>query len=162
MAVAPVYTADALCADAAETLAVFARRTHGITLTEGKGGITFEADATLPAEGYTITVTSEDGNVSEYFTVIVYDSYETPIGRRLTPEQFVACVNGIMVENGARINTTIGWRLVVLKPDQLTGDLARSCAEGWVSEFWGIDRRGMGLAYQGVDEDGNHVFYIHR
>ena len=110
----------------------------------------------------TITVTSEDGNVSEDFTVIVYDSYETPIGRRLTPEQFVTCVNGIMEENAAKIATDMGWRLVVLKPDQLTGDLARSCAEGWVSEFWGIDRRYMGLAYQGVNEDGNHVFYIHR
>ena len=110
----------------------------------------------------TITVTSEDGNVSECFTVIVYDSYETPIGRRLTPEQFVACVNGIMVENGARINTTMGWRLVVLKPDQLTGDNARRSAQSWVREFWPNGIRGMGLAYQGIDEDGNYIFYIHR
>ena len=87
---------------------------------------------------------------------------ETPIGRRLTPEQFVTCVNGIMEENAAEIATDMGWRLVVLKPDQLTGDLARSCAEAWVSEFWGIDSRYMGLAYQGIDEDGNHIFYIHR
>jgi hexosaminidase len=84
LAVAPVYTADALCADAAETLAVFARRTHGITLTEGKGGITFEADATLPAEGYTITVTSEgvavkaaDGEGAQHAAVTLIQLMET-------------------------------------------------------------------------------------
>jgi hypothetical protein len=66
-----------------------------------------------------------------------------------------------MVENGARINTTIGWRLVVLKPDQLTGDLARRSAQSWVREFWPNGIRGMGLAYQGIDEDGNYIFYIH-
>lgn len=56
----------------------------------------------------------------------------------------------------------MGWRLVVLKPDELTGNLARGCAESWVREFWGIDKRYMGLAYQGINEDGNHIFYIHR
>ena len=45
VAVVPVYTADETFADAAATLADYARRTHGITLTEGKGGITFSVDA---------------------------------------------------------------------------------------------------------------------
>ena len=55
---APVYAADPLFEDAAATLAEYARRTHGITLTPGEGGIIFESDHTLPAEGYTLTVTS--------------------------------------------------------------------------------------------------------
>lgn len=60
LSVAPVYTAKALFADAAATLADYARRTHGITMTAGEGGITFTVDASLPTEAYTLTVT-EDG-----------------------------------------------------------------------------------------------------
>lgn len=57
VAVVPVYNADARCADAASTMAEYARRVHSVTLTEGVGGITFVSDTTLPAEGYTVTVT---------------------------------------------------------------------------------------------------------
>ena len=109
-----------------------------------------------------IILTSADGNVSESYQLRVSSAYSTPIGRRLTPEQFVTCVNGIMAENDARIATDMGWRLVVLKPDELTGNLARGCAEDWVREFWGNGIRYMGLAYQGINEDGDHIFYIHR
>ena len=58
----PVYTADGLFADAAATLADYARRTHGITLMQGEGGIVFTVDPSLPAEAYTLTVT-ESGAV---------------------------------------------------------------------------------------------------
>lgn len=58
VAVSPLYTAEAVFTDAAATLAEYARRTHGITLTPGEGGIVFEADPSLPAEAYTLTVTS--------------------------------------------------------------------------------------------------------
>jgi len=58
--VAPLYTFDATFANAAETLAEYARRTHGILLTQDKGGITFSMDASIPVEGYCLTV-SENG-----------------------------------------------------------------------------------------------------
>ena len=58
--ISPVYTADKALADAAQTLADYARRTHGITLTQREGGIAFTVDASLPTEAYTLTVT-EDG-----------------------------------------------------------------------------------------------------
>ena len=57
--VAPRYTAEAPLTDAGRTLADYARRTHGVTLTEGSGGISLMIDATLPAESYTLTVTDE-------------------------------------------------------------------------------------------------------
>ncbi len=63
VAVTPVYTADALFADALRTLADYARRTHGIALTEGEGGITFTVDATLPTEAYTLAVTESGAAV---------------------------------------------------------------------------------------------------
>ena len=64
VAVKPVYTAEAPFADAAATLATYARRACGITLTEGKGGITFAPDASLPAEGYALKVTAEGVTVT--------------------------------------------------------------------------------------------------
>lgn len=55
--VAPVYTAEAVFADAARTLSDYARRTHDIILRESEGGIAFTADASLPSEAYVLTVT---------------------------------------------------------------------------------------------------------
>ena len=63
VAVSPVYTADGIFADAAKTLADYAHRTHGITLTEGEGGITFAVDASLPTEAYGLTVTESGATV---------------------------------------------------------------------------------------------------
>ena len=62
-AINPVYTADVLFADAAQTLADYARRTHGMTLTQGEGGITFTVDPSLPTEAYTLTVTESGAAV---------------------------------------------------------------------------------------------------
>ena len=63
VAVTPVYTADTAFADAAATLADYARRTHGVILTPGEGGITFAVDPSLPTEGYVLTVTEEGAAV---------------------------------------------------------------------------------------------------
>ena len=62
-AIAPRYTAEAFLSDAAATLADYARRTHGVTFTPGAGGITFSVDASLPAEGYILTVTADGATV---------------------------------------------------------------------------------------------------
>ena len=109
----------------------------------------------------TITITSEDGNASKSYTITVKGSYSSAKSGQLSPEEFVSCVNGIMKENGAKISTSMGYRVLTLSEDELTGSKARSKAEGWVREFWPNGIRSMGLAYQGVNEDGNHVFYIH-
>ena len=110
----------------------------------------------------TITITSEDGNASKSYTITVKGSYSSAKSGQLSPEEFVSCVNGIMKENGAKIDTSMGYRVLTLSEDDLTGSNARGYAEGWVREFWPNGKRYMGLAYQGVNEDGNHVFYIHR
>ena len=109
----------------------------------------------------TITITSEDGNASKSYTITVKGSYSSAKSGQLSPEEFVSCVNGIMKENGAKISTSMGYRVLTLSESDLTGSNARSKAEGWVREFWPNGIRSMGLAYQGVNEDGNHVFYIH-
>lgn len=62
--VTPAYTAPAALAPAAATLADYARRIHGLTLTEqADGGIVFLTDESLPREAYTLTVT-EDGHAT--------------------------------------------------------------------------------------------------
>ena len=110
----------------------------------------------------TITITSEDGKASKSYTVNVKGGYSSAKSGTLSPEEFVSCVNGIMKENGASISTSMGYRVLTLTDGELTGSKARSYAEGYVREFWPNGIRSMGLSYQGTDENGNHVFYIHR
>ena len=110
----------------------------------------------------TITITSEDGNASKSYTITVKSSYSSAKSGSLTPEEFVSCVNGIMKENGAKIATDMGYRVLTLSEDEMTGSRARSEAEAYVRDFWPDGIRYMGMSYQGVNEDGNHVFYIHR
>ena len=81
---------------------------------------------------------------------------------QLSPEEFVECVNGIMKENGATISTSMGYRVETFSDDELTGSRARNLAEGYMRDFWPDGKTKMGLSYQGTNEDGNHVFYIHR
>ena len=97
-----------------------------------------------------------------HYTITVKGSYSSAKSGALSPEEFVSCVNGIMRENGATIATDMGYRVLTLSEDELTGSRARSEAEAYVRDFWPDGKRYMGLAYQGVNEDGNHVFYIHR
>ena len=110
----------------------------------------------------TITITSEDGKVSTSYTINVKGGYSSAMSGQLTPEQFVSCANGIMSENGVSINTSIGYIVATYTDEKLTGSRARSLAEGYVREFWPKGIRSMGVSYQGVNEDGKHVFYIHR
>ena len=110
----------------------------------------------------TITITSEDGNASKSYTITVKSSYSSAKSGSLSPEEFVSCVNGIMKENGAKISTSMGYLVETLSADKLTGSNARSFAEDYVRDFWPDGIRSMGMSYQGVNEDGNHVFYIHR
>lgn len=110
----------------------------------------------------TITITSEDGNASKSYTITVKGSYSSAKSGQLSPEEFVSCVNGIMKENGAKIATDMGYRVLTLSEDEMTGSRARSEAEAYVRDFWPDGIRYMGMSYQGVNEDGNHIFYIHR
>ena len=110
----------------------------------------------------TITLTSEDGNASKSYTLTVKGSYSSARSGQLSPEEFVECVNGIMKENGATISTSMGYRVETFSDDELTGSRARNLAEGYMRDFWPDGISSMGLSYQGTNEDGKHVFYIHR
>lgn len=56
----PVYEADPIFLNAAQTLVDFAHRTHGVSVLPQKGGIVFSYDSSVPEEGYVLTV-SETG-----------------------------------------------------------------------------------------------------
>lgn len=56
----PATYAVGVYADALDTLAVFARRTHGIDMVASEpASIVFSTDSSLPAEGYALTITAE-------------------------------------------------------------------------------------------------------
>ncbi len=53
----PACVTASVFPNAADTLSAFARRIHGLTFADGRGGVTFETDTSLPEEGYTLTIT---------------------------------------------------------------------------------------------------------
>ena len=112
----------------------------------------------------TITITSEDGYASTSYILNVKGGYGYSADGLLSPEDFVMYANKVMADNGATIDTNsyMGYRVLTLSSSDLTWYNARACAEAWVREFWPIGRYYMGLSYQGMNEDGKHVFYIHR
>ena len=111
----------------------------------------------------TITITSKDGKATASYSLSVASGYScNPGSGQLTPEQFVSAVNGVMKENGATIDTSMGYRVATLDASQLTWSNARSSGEAYMREFWGNGKTRMGISYQGTNEDGQHVFHIHR
>jgi uncharacterized protein YjdB len=111
----------------------------------------------------TITVKAADGEGILSYSIQVRSGYScNPGSGQLTPEQFVSCVNGVIQENSVTVNTSKGYREFTLSDSELTWAKARGVAESSIHEFWYIGNTSMGLSYQGLNEDGRHIFYIHR
>ena len=113
----PVYTADGLFTNAAQTLADYARRTHGITLTQGEGGIVFTVDPSLPAEAYTLTVTESGATVKASDTLGAQNAAVTLIQLMEKTEDGLTLPVGV-IEDAPKCT----WRTVMI-------DLARDWHE---------------------------------
>lgn len=108
-----------------------------------------------------ITITSADDCVSHSYTITVKPDYECNPGPGiLTPEEFVHCYNQVLLANGMAIDyKPTGYLVLTLSPNELTWEQARREAEGLGHHWWSIGYRHMLLTFEGVNEDGNYVFY---
>ena len=80
----------------------------------------------------------------------------------LTPEQFVNAYNGVVSANGMDANYVATRYLVLtLSESDLTWSTARRNAEGGFHSWWLVGYRKMVLTYEGINENGKHVFYEH-
>ena len=78
----------------------------------------------------------------------------------MTPEQAVECFNIISNANGMSISLTpISYLVWTVKPEELTWAKVRQEAEGSFHSWWKIGHRTLVLTYEGINEDGNYVFY---
>lgn len=109
-----------------------------------------------------ITITSADGCVSKSYTITVKSDYDfNPGPGLLTPEQFVNCYNGIVSANGMSTSgMPTGYLVYTFSDSELTWATARRNAEGRFHAWWLIGYRTIVLTYEGVNERGNHVFYV--
>ena len=73
----------------------------------------------------------------------------------------MSCYNQVLQTNG--IDTTsilpTGYLVLTLSPQELTWAMARKEAEGLGHHWWSIGHRYMVLTFEGINEDGNYVFY---
>lgn len=125
---------------------------------------TFYSEITLKykaAGSATITLTSEDGCVVYKYKVNVKSEYSCyPAKEKLTPEEFADACTWVMVENGFKKDTgCTSYRVLTLRPDQLTWKIAKGNAQGYVRSWYpnGIDS--CWISYEGTDEKGNYIFY---
>lgn len=109
----------------------------------------------------TITLTSEDGCVVYKYKVNVKSEYSCYPGKeKLTPEEFADACTQVMVENGFKKNTgCTSYRVLTLRPDQLTWKIAKGNAQGYVRSWYPNGCRKCWISYEGTDENGNYIFY---
>lgn len=117
----------------------------------------------LKAGTAVITLTSEDGAVTETCTIHVKDDYDCAPAEQdvpLDPNVWADYCTQVMVENGFRKNTRIGsYRLATKRPSDLTFANARRAGESLVHSWWSNGCRSCWISYEGTNEDGNYIFY---
>ena len=130
------------------------------TRTYNMGEPTFRLDF-KKAGTCTVYIHSGDNQVTNSYTIHVKDGYDGyPGSGLLTPEQFVSCYNQILEANGMSTDyTPTGYLVLTLSPEKLTREQARKSAEGLGHHWWSIGYRTMQVTFEGINEDGNYVFY---
>lgn len=111
----------------------------------------------------TITLYSEDGCVSESYTIYVKANYDCDPGKTsLTPEEFARCATLVGVENGQGESRRLsGYRYHYVAEKDLTWENARGVGESLAHEWYSIGISGMLVTYEGwSEEQGKHLFYI--
>lgn len=110
----------------------------------------------------TVTITSADGAVSKSYSITVKSDYAcNPGSGLLTPDEFVYCYNQISKANGMSISSVpTGYLVMTCSDNELTWNTARRNSEGRFHAWWLIGYRTLVLTYEGINEDGNHVFYV--
>ena len=105
----------------------------------------------------TITVTSEDGNVSKSFTVSV-SNYSTMSVN--SPESYAAAATSVLTQNGLSQGTPGNYTVLTLSADELTWSSARANGEWLAHRGWSAGCSCGSVTYEGQNEDGQYIFYL--
>ena len=108
----------------------------------------------------TITLTSDDGAVSQSYTITVKDGYDfDPGDRQLTPEEFADYTTRVMCANGFEETTSSGsWRQLTLSKAKLNFEVAIGLGLDLVHEWWANGCRYCQIVYVGQNDNGDYVF----
>lgn len=110
----------------------------------------------------TVTIRSADGCAAKSYAINVKDEYNCYSGSgQLSPEEWADCCTQVMVENGFSKRTDLSsYRVLTLSNEELTWDSAKALGEGCVHSWWELGEDCGWITYEGMDEKGNHVFYV--
>lgn len=110
-----------------------------------------------------ITLTSEDGNYTQSFTIHVRGGFQCDPGKQtLTAEEFAYYATRVGAELGQRINERHnGYRYLYLSDEELTWDWAKKLGMSLAHENYSCGIKGVLVTYQGkTSENGQHLFFI--
>ena len=111
-----------------------------------------------------VTITSADGNVSESYNITVKADYACNPGKsKLTPEEFAYYATQVVIENGFTEGipgySACSYKYVTLSDEDLTWERAKEIGQSWVHLWWPIGSRRVIVVYQGINENGKHLFF---
>ena len=139
-------------------IVAFSTNTDVATVSCVMGGGAATVKVTYHAVGSTtITIQSDDGEVSESFSIQVSDYVSRTVS---TPEEYAAAATYVMTANGMTQAVTGSYTVLVLSPDELTWPRALGTGQEHARRSWVNGRTSGSVTYEGINEDGKYVFYI--
>ena len=106
----------------------------------------------------TITLTSDDGKASTSFTINVrgYSAQNAS-----TPEAFAAACNYVIEMNGCSVRATGSYKVLTYSDSQLSWSEALGQGQTAARRSFTAGHSGAMITYEGVNEEGLHVFHSH-
>ena len=112
----------------------------------------------------TVTFTVEETGETVSYDITVRKHYDcNPGKKKLTPEEFVVCFDGVAEANGMKSTNSDSTVKVeaFIEPEALTWTQARVLAEHCVGSWWSEGYRSFNFCYGGTNSSGNHIFYAY-
>ena len=128
------------------------------TVSCSMGGGIASIKVTYKAAGSaTITIKSDDGKVSDSFTINVSNYSSRSVS---SPEEYAAAATYVMTANGMSQAVTGSYTVLVLSPGELSWSRAVGTGQDLARRSWANGRTSGSVTYEGTNEDGNYIFHL--
>lgn len=147
-------TADGDNRDVVATSSNTSVATVSCSMSGGAASITVSYKS---AGSTTITIKSDDGKVSDSFTINVSNYSSRSVS---SPEEYAAAATYVVTANGLSQGTPGNYTVLVLSPGELSWSRALGTGQDLARRGWANGCRSGSVTYEGTNEDGNYVFHL--
>ena len=147
-------TADGDNRDVVATSSNTSVATVSCSMSGGAASITVSYKS---AGSATITIKSDDGKVSDSFTINVSNYSSRSVS---SPEEYAAAATYVVTANGLSQGTPGNYTVLVLSPGELSWSRALGTGQDLARRGWANGCRSGSVTYEGTNEDGNYVFHL--